>query len=879
MNSLASRIAIVTVVLVALSVAVAIGGAWLVGKRSASDAVTDSLATSQSLQRYLQTSRARELALTTDLLAADPHDTAYLVEATRGQLGEDEGPDLRSILDLIDDRRREMAFDFVMMLDPDGRVLVRTDRPDVGRQSLADHPLVAPVIDDLIPEYGPWREGDRLFNVAVVPITTAFELVGFLVAGLEIDNDVAADIKRVTGVDVAFFALGADSASLAASTLTLNQGQALSEQLGTTADALRRLRSGETVERIDIDLGGERWVGRAEPVLDSAGSVLGSVVTVDSLDARLAAQRTMQTTLIVAGVLAVLLALILSTWIARRIARPVSRLAAVADRAAQGNYEQTIDIRGKDETGTLARAISRLLADLREQQEIAGYVTDLSRQMSEEADPEVADERPGLSDTSEPAPESGPALVLAVQWRVDQNRSEQAAMEALSTWLPTLVDWSSQFDAALVPGGNARIYLVFRPEVLTGLSNCLALLLDASGKADNPPAMALAGGDIIISSLSLGQSGTQLISGKPVFHCERLLSEAGSGRLLFAPGVYRDLGDRLKRTGAEFIVARGLSSKKGFYQLKRLPEGDPGGDPETTSPLPARPRSTAADTLQPGSILGERFEILERIGAGAMGSVYRARDRKLDDVVAVKMLKSHLIGDPDFLERTKSEIRLARRITHPNVLRTHDFWEIDGTPVITMEYVRGIPLSRMLETSGRLKLAAGLRVCNQVLQGLSAAHAAGVLHRDIKPANIILDQRGNARLMDFGIARQDHGADKNLTQPGTIIGTANYIAPEVVLGQTADRRSDLYSMGVMMYEIFTGRLPVQGETPMAMCMAHVQNEPEPPSVAWTDIPPALEGIILTSLAKQPDDRYPDADTMLAQLIQVRRQSTTATNER
>jgi eukaryotic-like serine/threonine-protein kinase len=861
MRSLASRIATVTVALVLLAVVVAAGGAWLATQRIAEDAVTDSLAASQAVQRYLQTSRARELTLTTDLLAADPHDTAYLVEATRGQLDDGE-IDRHSILDLIDERRAEMGFDFAMMLSPDGEVLVRTDRPDTTRQSLAEHPLVAPVIADLIPEYGPWREGNRLFHVAVVPITTAFELVGFLITGLAINDDVADSIKNVTSVDTAFFTLDErNQPSLVASTLDLRRGERLVDQLREASDDLSRLGRGQAVERLDIQFEGENWVARAEPLQDATGQVLGVVMTIDSLDARLAGHRAIQATLVATGALAVVLALFLSMWVARRIAKPVTELSEIADQAAQGDYEQDIAIRGNDEIATLARAINRLLADLREQQEIAGYVSELSSQLQESKSSDPASSK---EVTSMEPPSSGPALVVALQWQADDH---DQAMEKLEDWLEPLTQWAQEFQARLVPGGGTRLYLTFKPEQVTGLTACLKQLLAHCKGHDAPPAMALASGEIISSGIVLGGSRNHLISGKPVFHCERLLTEAGSGRLLISPPAFKLLKERFDHIGARTTLTQGRATARKFYQLLEI-----GTDADATQALPTPSRPSTLKGLRVGTLLGDRYEILGRIGAGAMGTVYRARDRKLEDVVALKMLNADSSADAEQLERLKSEIRLARRITHPNVLRTHDFWELDGQPVISMEYVRGITLDQLLDNSGRLKLAAGLRVCNQVLQGLKAAHEAGILHRDIKPANIILDQSGNARLMDFGISRQVMNQDRNLTQTGTIVGTPNYLAPEVVLGQGADQRSDLYSFGVMMSEVFTGQLPHRGETSMQVCLAHVQNEPEKPSEAWPEIPEKLEQIILKCLAKKPDERYPDVANLLNELIQVRRRS-------
>ncbi len=857
MHSLASRIAIVTVVLVSLAVGIAIGATWLVSQRIASEAVTDSLAATQAMQRYLQRSSARELALTTDLLAADPHDTAYLVEATRGQIDGDGDIDRHSILDLVDDRRREMGFDFAMMLDADGRVLVRTDRPDSSGQMLGEHSMVAPVIKDLIPEYGPWREGNRLFNVAVVPLTTAFELIGFLLTGLAIDEDVAADIKRVTGVDVAFISLDEGSLHLGASTLDLQRSERLFAQLQDADIVLERLRAGQAVGRLDVDLGGEAWVARLEPVTAPGGEVLGAALAIDSLDARLAGFRTVQTALILGGAFAIIVAFALSLLVARRIARPVSQLATAADQAAQGDYEQSIDIKRKDEVGTLARAFNRLLGDLREQQEIAGYVTDLSRQLDENAGSSTSSPSSGVTGEVK----KGSAWVIGIEWPGDPKDTEAG--------LPDLVRTAKRHKASLVPGGGARVVLVLDTNHGDRLPGLIAEVLEQVRQSGDRAAMALSFGDIDSTSLELGPTRYPVLSGKPVIHVEALLREAGPGHMLISPVAHKKLEPAVEAGRMETTITQGRSGNRRFHQLTAAhAETDAGATATVSQAQKTLPRQK----LKEGRVLGDRFEIIDAIGEGAMGSVYRARDHKLDDVVALKLLKPALANDPEYLDRMTSEIRLARRITHPNVLRTHDFFEIDGLPIISMEYVHGITLDQLLKRSGRLKLAAGLRVTTQVLQGLQAAHDAGVLHRDIKPGNIILDPRGNARLMDFGIARQVVNEGKDVTQTGAIVGTANYMPPEILLGEVADVRSDIYSAGVMMNELFTGKLPFSGKTSMEVCMAHVQQQPAAPSELWPDIPLPLEAIILKCMAKEPGQRHTSAKALLDDLLKVRRES-------
>jgi serine/threonine-protein kinase len=252
-----------------------------------------------------------------------------------------------------------------------------------------------------------------------------------------------------------------------------------------------------------------------------------------------------------------------------------------------------------------------------------------------------------------------------------------------------------------------------------------------------------------------------------------------------------------------------------------------------------------------------------------MGVVYKARDRELDELVAVKMLRPGLWHDPSQLGRLKDELRLARKITHPNVLRTFDFDDADGLPLISMEYVRGVTLRYLLDGAGRLPYSAGLRLARQLCRGLAAAHAVGVIHRDIKPENLIVEANGNAKLMDFGIARPAMRSGPGLTAAGTLIGTPQYLAPEQLEGREVDHRADIYAAGAVFYEVFTGALPYPRGTPLEVVTHTLRDEPEPPSAKWPEIPPDLEAIILTCLAKAPADRYPDVPRLLADLDRLK----------
>jgi eukaryotic-like serine/threonine-protein kinase len=290
-------------------------------------------------------------------------------------------------------------------------------------------------------------------------------------------------------------------------------------------------------------------------------------------------------------------------------------------------------------------------------------------------------------------------------------------------------------------------------------------------------------------------------------------------------------------------------------------------------------RASAATIVPPapggalglGQVFAERYEILGTLGKGGMGVVYRARDRQLDETVALKLLRPEaLAGDPTLLGRFKQEIKLARRITHRNVLRTHDFGEASGTPYISMEYLEGVTLKDLVRSRGALPLGVGLSVAKQMCHGLGAAHETGVVHRDVKPQNmLILPETGELKIMDFGIARVSSvEAAAHLTAAGTVMGTPDYMPPEQAQGRPADYRSDLYSLAVVLFEIFTGRLPFEGETAMAVLVAHVRQPPPRPRSLNPGLPPELEAVVLKGLQKEPARRWQSAGEILDALSAV-----------
>src|ERR1700755_955471 len=270
--------------------------------------------------------------------------------------------------------------------------------------------------------------------------------------------------------------------------------------------------------------------------------------------------------------------------------------------------------------------------------------------------------------------------------------------------------------------------------------------------------------------------------------------------------------------------------------------------------------------------LSDRYELGEILGFGGMSEVHLARDVRLHRDVAVKVLRAALARDPSFYLRFRREAQNAAALNHPSIVAVYDTGEAETPsgplPYIVMEYVEGVTLRDIVHTEGPLAPRRAIEIIADACQALNFSHQNGIIHRDVKPANIMISATNAVKVMDFGIARAIADSGNSVTQTAAVIGTAQYLSPEQARGETVDARSDVYSLGCVLYEILTGEPPFVGDSPVAVAYQHVREDPVPPSERNPALSPDLDAVVLKALAKNPDNRYQTAAEMRTDLIRV-----------
>ena len=860
--SLGTRFFLATALLVILAVGASVLVTKVLGNQVGYSAAQKDLKRAGTIQGQFLAQRYELLAEAAVQMATDPNFSAYVVESL-------EYNDTASILDQLQERQQELGFELAIVLDDAGELVLRTDRTAATGGGSGEPLFEIASEGDIFA--GLWETEGRIYYTIGVPVGAGGLLAGSILFAYAIDDAKAAELRDLVNTEVLYINTRGERPVASAKTLSQDELADLLAYFDAHPELLAPA-AGSTKE-VKMGLAHQQWLGQVRPLQDVAGEPVGVLVNLASVDNQLAPFLRIGRILMAVGVITVLLALVVSYLLPKRVLQPMSQLAAAAKRAAEGDYDQRIEVESRDEVGDLADAFNTLLSELREKRDMEEYVSQLARTVPET-------EKQGV----EAVPAQSRELTLLGLDLRDYAKSLASSNPAHSLELMTR-DLRRFSRAVVSQGGKVESLLGHRlvaafegarraDRALTAAAD----ILNTSKTSQGEPraALALVTGPVVSGTVQFDNHLQYVLSGSNMEELEGLLRVARAGNLLLSSSTRQELGTTFEDSGISPQAHRSTVSSLPLYSIDpamagRFASHELAATQDLNTSLGQTfggPKTLAG--VGPGSVLGGRFEILSELGAGGMGVVYKARDRTLDELVALKMLKGDVWGDSERLERLKDELKLARKIAHPNILRTFDFGEADGRPFISMEFVRGVTLRQLMDRSGRLPLTAGLRTARQLCRGLAAAHAESVLHRDIKPENLLIEHTGNAKLMDFGIARSLARTKPSQTEPGSIIGTPFYLAPEQLEGLEADQRADLYACGVVLYEIFTGHLPfsTQGNV-FEIITRKLKEEPIPASQHWKAIPQSLEAIIMRCLARNRDDRYSDVDRLLSELEVLR----------
>ena len=298
--------------------------------------------------------------------------------------------------------------------------------------------------------------------------------------------------------------------------------------------------------------------------------------------------------------------------------------------------------------------------------------------------------------------------------------------------------------------------------------------------------------------------------------------------------------------------------------------------PEAKKVIHTKTLETPGEELTSGSTFAGRYQIIEELGLGGMGRVYKVLDQETNERIALKLIKPEIATDKKAIERFRNELTTARKIVQKNVCRMYDLNKEKENCFITMEYISGQDLKGLIRQTGQLIVGKAISIAKQICDGLSEAHKLGVVHRDLKPSNIMIDKEGNARIMDFGIARSIK--EKGITGTGMMIGTPEYMSPEQAEAKEVEFRSDIYSLGIILYEMVTGRLPFEGDTPLSIAMKHKGETPKDPKDLNPQIPEDLNQLILKCMEKDKENRYQTAEQILYELDKIEKDIPTTQRE-
>jgi HAMP domain-containing protein/predicted Ser/Thr protein kinase len=873
------KLFLLTALLIAIVVAVAVGITITRANAIANQTANRSISGAAKLFDEFERGRLDALAGATRVLGSDSTFYAYIQSALQPAAevapADPNAPapaaaiDIASINDQLIQNRDRLKTDVMMLLDDQGNLVARTDKLMITGGAMEDFyeksSLVKAIVDDgnVSATAGVLPLDGKLFHVAIAPVASGARAVriGYLINGYAMDDKFANRIDAATNAGVMF-------ATKENSVRSSNAPSVMPKDIAP----------GRTSE-VEVDR--SRYIVTSRPLM-SGRDVVGNAIFLRSLDRELAPFREIEQAMLFGGGAALLLALLFSWLIAKRVTRPISQLAGIAQAVTAGDYSVGPDTRGNDEVGILGRSFGKMINSLRDKEELE----ELYAQMAEKSA-----EAPAVTFRNEAARlDEGTVLVTDLRGLPATVGEGDAAsvISAVERAMRLQQNEVSRQDGEVRELDGHRLVSVFRGDrgIIHAIRAARAineeLALHANGGTAMSVGVGIATGEFVSGSVTLDHdSGLAIVGNAPLL------------ALLFAwhaPNGFAYVSyESAQAAGAEVLNA----ATREEVRLKWLPQPLPvaslplvsvttgmmravGGtlsseatlrmDSGTVPGVTAAPTGAQVD-LSIGQLFAGRYRIESILGRGGMGVVYKASDAQLDETVAIKTLPGDVMTrSPEDLERFKREIRLARKITHRNVLRTYDYGQADGVYFISMEYVRGYTLNELLDEAParQMPARATIGITRQICRGLQAAHEQGIIHRDIKPQNVLIDAKGEIKLMDFGVARMAE-APEAMTQAGLIVGTPHYMSPEQVQGKALDARTDVYAMGVLLYELVAGHRPFESSSLTGILTAHITEKPKPPIEVRADVGRELNAIILRCLEKDPRARYADAGALLADL--------------
>jgi len=888
-----------TALLIAIVVAVAVGVTIQRANTIAHATVQTSIASAAKLFDAFERQRLDSLAGATQVLGSDSNFHAYVQRALTGASDEvgltpqdpaapsqpadpNAAPttlavDYSSLNDILLQNRDRLRTDVMMLLDDQGILVARTDQPMIAGGTKEDFyekfPLVRGIVDDgnIPASRGVLPLDQKLYHVVVAPVAAGARAVriGYLINAYAMDDAFANRIAEATNAGVVF---------------TTKEG-ATTVRSGNAPSVMPKDVASKKTAEVQVDR--SRYILTTKPLLSGA-EVVGTAIFLRSLDRELAPFREIENTMIIAGGAALLLAFLFCWLIAKRVTRPIEQLAGIAQAVTAGDYSVDPNVDRNDEVGILGRSFGKMINSLRDKAELE----ELYAQMADKADESPATRPP------EPARlDEGTVLVTDLRGLPATVGEGDAAfvIGAVERAMRLQEREVARQDGDVREINGHRLVSVFRGDrgiihairAARAINEELALQMGTGTSTAMSIGVGIATGEFVTGSVSLDTVGA-LPAGTAIVGNAPLLA------LLFAwhaPNGYAYVSyETAQAAGAEVLNA----ASREEVRLKWLPNALPvaslplvsvttgmmrsvGG--ATSAMATLRMDGTAAGPTAPGSpyadlaighLFAGRYRVESVLGRGGMGVVYKATDAQLDETVAIKTLPGDVMTrSPEDLERFKREIRLARKITHRNVLRTFDYGEAEGVYFISMEFIRGYTLSELMDEAPQRQMPprAAVGIGRQICRGLQAAHEQGIIHRDIKPQNVLIDAKGEVKLMDFGVARMTEAAEA-MTQQGLIVGTPHYMSPEQVQGKSLDPRTDVYAMGVLLYELLVGKRPFESTSLTGILTAHIMEKPKPLIDVRPEIGREVSAIVMRCLEKNPTARFADAGALLAQLDRV-----------